>query len=107
MSETVDRPFYKLYCWQALEQWGESAQLDMAVEELLELALAVQDYKRGRKNARTNIIEEMADVMLMLDQLREIMLIKGTEIEAKRKEKLIRLTVRIDLKESDANSKKG
>lgn len=95
--DNIERPFFKLYCWQALNQWGETAQLDMVVEEALELALAIQDYKRGRKRARERIIEEMADVMLMLDQLREILLIKGTEIEGKRREKLIRLTTRLDM----------
>lgn len=93
-----NRPFYKLYCWQALSTFGESMQFDMAVEELAELAVAVQHYKRGRENARENVIEEMADVGLVLDQLREILLITGDEIEKVRHKKLLRLMVRVDLK---------
>lgn len=97
VREAIDRPFYKLYCWEALNQWGEKAQLDMVVEELIELALAVQHYKRGRKKARESVVEEMADVMLMLDQLREILLVKGTEIEDVRHKKLVRLMILIDM----------
>lgn len=94
----VDRPFYKLYAWQAILAFGEDFQLDMAEEEMLELVLAIKDYKRGREgNRRDAIIEEMADVYLMLDQLREIFLIKGTELEKVRREKLVRLTTRIDM----------
>ena len=98
ISNKIDRPFYKLFAWQALEKWGETAQLDMAEEEMLELILAIKDYKRGRKrNRRIAIIEEMADTYLMLDQLREIFLIGGNELERMRKSKLIRLTSRLYL----------
>ncbi|GAH64163.1 unnamed protein product [marine sediment metagenome] len=96
-KQEVERPFYKLYCWQALQKWGEEFQLDRVVEELLELALAVQDYKRGRPKARESVVEEMVDVSLILGQLREILLIKGSEIEKVRKEKLVRLMTKLDM----------
>ncbi len=95
--ETIQRPFYKQFAWEAICKWGELAQLEMAEEELLELILAIKDYKRGRQgDRRSAVIEEMADVYLMLDQLREIFLIKGTELEGVRKQKLIRLGVLMD-----------
>ena len=95
--ETIKRPFYKQYAWEALCKLGEESQLEMAEEELLELVLSIKDYKRGRQgNGRSLIIEEMADVYLVLDQLREIFLIKGTELEWWRKRKLIRLGVLLD-----------
>ena len=100
-KEEVERPFYKLYCWQALQKWGEEFQLDRVVEELLELALAVQNYKRGRPKARESVVEEMVDVKLTLGQLREILLIKGSEIEKVRKEKLVRLMARLDMEVSN------
>ncbi len=96
-KQEVERPFYKLYCWQALQKWGEEFQLDRVVEELLELALAVQNYKRGRPKARESVVEEMVDVNLILGQLREILLIKGSEIEKVRKEKLVKLMTKLDM----------
>jgi len=104
-TEKVDRPFYKLYAWQALLAWGEQAQLDMVVEECLELVLAIQDYKRGRlKNPKESITNEIADVLLMTGQLREMFLISGKELEEKQREKVVRLGVRIDMAETKANS---
>ena len=94
---TIKRPFYKQFCWEALNAWGEEAQLDMAEEEMLELILAIKDYKRNRHGFRRGyIIEEMADVYLMLDQLREIFLIKGVELEAECRRKLIKLGILVD-----------
>lgn len=96
----MERPFYKLYAWQALTKWGEQAQLDMVVEECLELALAIQDYKRGRlKYPKETITDEIADVLIMTDQLREIFLIKGIDLEKKCKEKIVRLGVRMDMED--------
>ena len=93
----IDRPFYKLYAWQALEKWGEPAQLDMVIEECLELALAVRHYKRGRfSQPREVILDEMVDVLLMIDQLREIFLISGKELGEKRSEKIVRLCTRME-----------
>jgi len=101
----IGRPFYKLYARQALLAWGEQAQLDMVVEECLELALAIQDYKRGRlKNPKESITDEIADVLLMTDQLREMFLISGKELEKKQREKIVRLGVRIDMAETKAKS---
>ncbi len=102
-KQEVERPFYKLFCWQILERLGESSQLDMVVEECLELALAVRHYERRRPNARKNIIEEMADVSLALDQLREIFLVKDEEIENIRREKLIRLMTKLEMEMKDVS----
>ncbi|KKM64044.1 hypothetical protein LCGC14_1505290 [marine sediment metagenome] len=98
---TVARPFFKEYAWQALMAWGETSQLDMAVEECAELIKAIQDYKRGRlKNPKEAILDEVVDVLLMTDQLREIFLISGEELEKRRKQKIVRLCTRMDAEET-------
>lgn len=55
----------------ALKTWGENTQLDMVIEEMSELAKAILKYKRGE--SINSIIEEHADVSIMLDQLTYMM----------------------------------
>lgn len=57
----------------AIEQWGIPAQIEMIQEECLELVLALQKQKRIF-SARTNeaIVDEIADVKIMLAQAEEI-----------------------------------
>lgn len=52
----------------AISKWGLDAQLWMVVEECSELSNAIAKYKRGREN-ESAIIEELADVSIMVDQL--------------------------------------
>lgn len=65
---------YTLYL-QAINHWGKEAQMDMALEELDELSLAILHHRRGKVGI-PEIVDEMADVYIMLGQL-EIIL--GTE----------------------------
>lgn len=51
-----------------LARWGEEAQYDQAVEECAELIAALKHYKRQRIGA-PQLIEELADVTLMIGQL--------------------------------------
>lgn len=52
-----------------VEHYGE-AQLDIVQEELAELIQAISKYKRYGKNwTFNNVIEEIADVEIMLEQL--------------------------------------
>ncbi|MCW9050187.1 MAG: antitoxin [Deltaproteobacteria bacterium] len=57
----------KLY-QATLEKWGEEAQYDQAVEECAELIAALKHFRRG-KIERHVVIDELADVTLMLGQL--------------------------------------
>ncbi|WP_018249737.1 nucleoside triphosphate pyrophosphohydrolase family protein [Orenia marismortui] len=57
---------------KAIDKWGKEEQLKMVAEECLELALAIRHNLRG-KTTTADIIEEAADVEIMLEQLREIM----------------------------------
>ena len=82
----------------AIRFYGEPAQMDMAVEEMAELTKAICKVKRASCAAEAaaaleNAVEEMADVQIMLDQLR-IIFHRSTE-EAE-EAKLERLKNRLD-----------
>lgn len=62
---------------RAITTYGAPAQMDMAVEEMAELTKALCKVKRvscaaEAKAVLENVVEEMADVQIMLDQLRII-----------------------------------
>ena len=52
----------------ALAKWGEEAQFDQAVEECAELIAALKHFKRD-KVGQQQIVDELADVALMVGQL--------------------------------------
>lgn len=51
-----------------LARWGEEAQYDQAVEECAELITALKHFRRRRIGAE-HLVEELADVTLMIGQL--------------------------------------
>lgn len=53
---------------QALETWGPSAQTNMMFEEMTELQKELCKNGRGKDN-RDHIAEEIADVLIMLEQM--------------------------------------
>lgn len=53
---------------RALEAWGPGAQTLMVLEEMSELQKELCKHERGRDN-RQAIAEEIADVLIMLDQM--------------------------------------
>lgn len=59
---------------KAIDLWGFDAQCEMIEEECLELALAIQKFKRrGDKATKyNNIIDEIADVKIMISQAERI-----------------------------------
>ena len=68
--------FYTKTITTAIDTYGEHAQQLMAIEEMSELTKAICKYFRAEKNteqegrAIAQILEEMADVEIMLDQLK-------------------------------------
>lgn len=52
-----------------IARWGVDAQYDQAIEECAELIAALKHFKRGKISQR-EVIDELADVSLMLGQLR-------------------------------------
>ena len=55
----------------ALRKWGADLQTMMAVEEMSELTKEICKIKRGKIDL-DSLADEIADVTIMLDQLREI-----------------------------------
>ena len=82
----------------ALIKWGMNAQLDMLNEECLECALAVNNYKRRKKDSFTKLLEEMADVEIMLEQIKHILCIGGDKFEfrTQKAKKIKRLKERLN-----------
>lgn len=53
----------------AIKHYGAAMQEDIAIEEMSELTQAIIHFRRGREH---NIAEEIADVEIMLEQLKII-----------------------------------
>ena len=76
---------------RALDTWGEEAQMLMVVEEMSELMKEVLKNINRKKNNLAEIIEETADVEIMLEQLKENYKI-AEKVEAEVRENLYKLT---------------
>jgi len=64
--------FTQLFEW-AIDRWGTHAQLQMLVEEAGELIVALHHYfRKGTNKNLTKVLEEMADVEIMLEQAKHI-----------------------------------
>lgn len=81
----------KLYR-QALEKWG-TAQIIIAFEEMAELQKELSKYLRGRENT-TEIAEEIADVEIMLEQMKVLFGIEDI-VKDYKNQKLRRLEERL------------
>ena len=56
---------------KALQMWGAGAQIIMAIEEMSELTKELCKHFRDRQNVE-DIADEIADVTIMMEQLRLI-----------------------------------
>ena len=80
---------------RALHTWGEQAQMMMVVEEMSELMKEIlKNVNRGKDNL-AEIIEETADVEIMLEQLKENYQI-ADKVEAYKSEKVKLIERRLD-----------
>lgn len=78
----------------AVGQWGIDAQADMAEEECAELIVASKHWARGRDGAVDEMLEELADVRIMYEQLAQFL---GRErVEQRVREKMDRLRERLE-----------
>lgn len=80
---------------KAIQEYGAFAQLDMIIEEMSELTKEICKNKRGKDN-RSAIVEEMADVYIMLKQLEIIFSIDEDEINEAIDFKVDRLKERLE-----------
>lgn len=76
---------------EAIFVFGETAQEEVAIEEMAELTQAITHKHRGREH---NIPEEIADVEIMLEQLKIINQC-ADQVEWIRGEKVLRLYDRV------------
>ena len=76
----------------AIFVFGENAQEEVAIEEMAELTQAITHKHRGREH---NIPEEIADVEIILEQLKIINKC-SSEVEEIRKAKIKRLEDKVD-----------
>lgn len=85
---------------RAIQKWGWEAQFIVAIEELAELQKALCKYFRYidmPDDARNDIINEVADVYIMLEQIKESF--SGdveNEIQYRIDQKMKRLKARLD-----------
>ena len=78
---------------RAIEVYGDNNQIDQAEQELIELLDALKH--RRRPDRITNVYEEIADVGIMLDQLKLIFNC-GDYVQSIRTQKLARLEKRMN-----------
>lgn len=78
----------------AINLFGDHAQIDMAIEEMSELTKELLKNRRGEEN-RSMIADEMADVYIMLEQLKFIFGVDETELKVNAESKLQRLNKRL------------
>ena len=76
---------------RVISVFGEKNQQMQALEELMELQHAIFEHVHRGTDNRNNIVEEIADVEIMLAQLKRIHNIDQKEIEQVQDRKLNRL----------------
>ena len=94
---------------KAISVYGAVAQTDMAIEEMGELIVAINHYRRGRVGMDA-VKEEIADVMIAMKQLAMIYGEAGVEIFIEKKMQRLeqRLTIHeAKYKENQNNLKKA
>lgn len=73
---------------KAIREYGEYAQLDVAIEEMAELTQAISKLKRNKEH---NVEEEVADIEIMLQQVRLMSIFNAKKIDEIKEQKLKRL----------------
>ena len=85
---------------RAINKYGEGNQIIVAIEELSELQKELCKTLRGEDNY-PHVVEELADVYIMLDYIKILYSIDGKELNDEINIKLNRLEARVDGKELD------
>ena len=80
---------------KAHEKWGAASQVGMAVEECAELIVALQKYinRTPKPDTIDNVLSEIADVEIMLAQMRVVLDISDAALRKRMEEKLERLHI--------------
>lgn len=84
---------------RAINSYGTEMQKVVACEEMSELQKELCKSLRGRKN-REAIVEEIADVEIMLEQLK-LMYDAIQDVGKVKSQKIARLAIRLGMREED------
>lgn len=63
---------FRSVCAAAVQTYGTDAQLCQIQEEAAELIAAISHFRRGRQGSREELLDELADMEIMLEQARVI-----------------------------------
>ncbi|OPC36183.1 hypothetical protein [Elizabethkingia miricola] len=81
---------------KAIKKWGIRSQYEMAQEEATELALAVRKHIRHNNiESFSNLAEEIADVEIMIEQLKLMNPTLGLAVDQIKTSKIERLERRV------------
>ena len=87
----------KSLAFEAVRKWGNEPQLSRATEELAELIVAINDFRRGIADVR-EVAEEVADCYLILEQIKLIVGISEATMQEVQQAKLKKLKRGLDAK---------
>ena len=96
---------YKKLNIQIAKHYGYDSQSNQLIEECAELIQAINKHKRimsgeiskeKYSDAIENIIEEIADVEIMIDQIEYLLSINPVYVDGVKKQKIMRETKRIE-----------
>lgn len=87
-------------CKQIADKYGYPSQSGQLMEECAELIQAINKYKRAKTGEEQHIalqhyIEEIADVEIMLEQIKYLLDIKSSELDDIKQYKIHRVLSRI------------
>lgn len=85
----------KQILWAAIDKWGIESQIILLMEECAELTVALSHKWRGQD---VNVIEEIADVQIMLDTLK--LVFGEDEVKQAIRTKVARLKKRLGANEN-------
>jgi len=88
VSQLISKEKQQEICKKAINTFGEYTQLDMVIEEMAELTQAISKLKRNKVH---NVEEEVADVEIMLQQVKLMSLFDVKKIDEIKEQKLKRL----------------
>lgn len=81
----------KMTCLKAIAKWGRTSQIDMLQEECAELIVAINKYKRNHNGTIEAVLEEIADVEIMIDQIKVLLEVNELRVDVFKEKKIDRL----------------
>lgn len=99
MNENINPIWKDDLLKRTIKKWGVRSQLEMAQEEATELALAIRKFIRnGNDKAFQDLASEIADVEIMIEQMKIMETALQIAVKEIKIDKLNRLESRLDNK---------